>query len=264
VELKGSVAVVTGASAGIGWATAAAFAREGARVVVAARREERLNELVQEIGNRGGMAVPVVCDVGDWAQVQALAERTRQEFGRCDVLVNNAGVPGGGWFADMSMEKAEQVTRINYLGVLYGTKAFLPMMLEAGRGHVVNVASLAGRFAVPGSAVYSASKHAVVAFSESLNSTMKPHGILVTAGESWAGCNGGLPPQQRHSEGPKGVEARGRCEGDRSRRGEGDRAGAFDPAVARRHASVSSPYASALQVRHGSSCQARATCNSGR
>ena len=181
MELKGSVAVVTGASAGIGWATAAAFAREGARVVVAARREERLNQLVQEIGNRGGMAVPVVCDVGDWAQVQALAERTRQEFGRCDVLVNNAGVPGGGWFADMSMEKAEQVTRINYLGVLYGTKAFLPMMLEAGRGHVVNVASLAGRFAVPGSAVYSASKHAVVAFSESLNSTMKPHGILVTA-----------------------------------------------------------------------------------
>jgi len=117
VELKGSVAVVTGASAGIGWATAAAFAREGARVVVAARREERLKQLVQEIGNRGGMAVPVLCDVGDWAQVQALAERTRQEFGRCDVLVNNAGVPGGGWFADMSMEKAEQVTRINYLGV---------------------------------------------------------------------------------------------------------------------------------------------------
>jgi uncharacterized protein len=203
VELKGSVVVVTGASAGIGWATAAAFAREDASVVVSARREERLNRLAEEIGELGGMAVPMACDVTDWSQVQALAERTRHEFGRCDVLVNNAGVPGGGSFAEMPIEQAEQVTRVNYLGVLYGTKAFLPMMLEAGRGHVVNVASLAGRFAVPGSAVYSASKHAVVAFSESLNSTMKPHGILVTAVNPGLVATEGFPHNDAIAKGRK-------------------------------------------------------------
>ena len=180
MDVAGSVAVVTGASAGIGWATARALAREGATVVASARRIERLEELVGAIQGAGGDALAIPCDVSEWSQVQALAGRVRDTYGRCDILVNNAGVPGGGSFAELSLEQIERVVRTNYLGVLYGTKAFLPMMLAAGKGHVVNVASLAGRFAVPGASVYSSTKHAVVAFSEALYYELEPRGVLVT------------------------------------------------------------------------------------
>jgi short-subunit dehydrogenase len=181
VRLPDAVVVVTGASSGIGRATALAFARRGCHVVVAARREDLLNELAAEIGAHGRQAEVVLCDVTDLEQVRRLAVRTEEAFGRCDVLVNNAGIPGGGPFADLSMDQIERIVRVNYLGLLYCTKAFLPMMLAAGRGHVVNVASLAGRFAVPGSSVYSSTKHAVVAFSEALHFELAPRGILVTA-----------------------------------------------------------------------------------
>src|SRR5438093_9633563 len=168
MELPGAVVVVTGASAGIGRATALAFAHEGSTVVAAARREDRLADLVAEIEGAGGHAMAVRCDVTDLAQVQQLERRVREAYGRCEVLVNNAGIPGGGPFTSLSMEQIERVTRVNYLGVLYCTKAFLPLMLERSRGHIVNVASMAGRFAVPGASVYTATKHAVVAFSEAL------------------------------------------------------------------------------------------------
>jgi len=181
MELRGAVAVVTGASSGIGWATASALAREGATVVAAARREDRLRELVDGITARGGRAAAERCDVSDRSQVSSLAERVLAAHGRCDVLVNNAGVPGGGSFPDLSWEQIERVVAVNYVGVLACTKAFLPMMLSAGRGHVVNVASLAGRFALPGSSVYSSTKHAVVAFSEALNYEVSDRGVLVTA-----------------------------------------------------------------------------------
>lgn len=180
MDLRDAVVVVTGASAGIGRATALAFAREGSRVVVSARRQDRLRELSEEIRRHGRQALAVECDVTEPAQVDRLRDRVRQEFGRCDVLVNNAGVPGSGPFLESSIEQTERVVRVNYLGVLYATKAFLPMMREAGKGHVVNVASLAGRFATPGSAVYSSTKHAVVAFSEALHYEVAPLGILVT------------------------------------------------------------------------------------
>jgi short-subunit dehydrogenase len=181
VEIAGSVAVVTGASSGIGWSTAWAFARRGATVVVSARREDRLQTLAWAIGDRGGTAIPIPCDVTSRLQVEALAARVEQEAGRCDVLVNNAGVPGGGSFLDLTLDDLERVIRTNYLGVVYGTKAFVPMLLAGGRGHVVNVASMAGRYAIPGSAVYSSAKHAVVAFSESLNYELAPLGVLVTS-----------------------------------------------------------------------------------
>lgn len=181
MDLRERVAVVTGASSGIGWATSVALAREGATVVGAARREERLEELVAGISQRGGHAVGVRCDVTVRDDLFALADRVKSEFGRCDVLVNNAGVPGGGSFAKLSLEDIERVVTTNYLGVLWCTKAFLPMMLEAGPGHIVNIASLAGRFAVPGASVYTATKHAVVAFSEALHYELSPKGILVTS-----------------------------------------------------------------------------------
>jgi NADP-dependent 3-hydroxy acid dehydrogenase YdfG len=181
VDPRGAVVVVTGASSGIGEATALRFARAGSRVVLAARRLDRLKALAELIRARGGEALPVRCDVTDHADIGKLVAATLGAFGRCDVLVNNAGIPGGGRFETVTAEEIERVVRVNLLSVLLATKAFLPSMLEQGRGHVVNVASLAGRYAVPGAAVYSATKHGVVAFSEALYHELRPRGVLVTA-----------------------------------------------------------------------------------
>lgn len=170
------VAVVTGASSGIGEATARALSREGLRLVVAARREDRLGALADELG---GETLPVRCDVTLKKDLRALVAATEERFGRCDILVNNAGVPGRGRFAEVELPQLDAVTSTNYLGALWATKLFLPMLLES-RGHVVNVASIAGLYALPGAEAYAASKHAVVALSESLGLT---HGdaLKVTA-----------------------------------------------------------------------------------
>lgn len=181
MELSGAVAVVTGASSGIGEATALALAARGSNVVLAARRQERLDDLARRITADGGTALAARCDVTERDDLTNLAGIVEERFGRCDALINNAGIPGGGRFTDLSPDQIERVVRVNELGVMFATKAFLPMMLELGRGHVVNVASLAGRFAAPGSSVYAATKHAVVAFSESLFYELEAHGILVTA-----------------------------------------------------------------------------------
>lgn len=181
MELKGAVAVVTGASAGIGEAAARALARAGAVVVGAARRSDRLDALVRRIEAEGGHATAVRCDVTDPGEVAALPSEVARTHGRCDVLVNNAGIPGGGPFADLTPEQIERLVDTNLLGVFRCTKAFLPTMLEQGRGHIVNIASLAGRFAAPGISVYAATKHGVVAFSEALHYELEPRGILVTA-----------------------------------------------------------------------------------
>jgi short-subunit dehydrogenase len=181
MELNGVVAVVTGASSGIGEATALALARQGSNVVVAARRQDRLDELARRVEMYGATALAVRCDVTDRDDLANLAKGVEDRFGRCDILVNNAGIPGGGRFTDLTPDQIERVVRVNELGVMFATKALLPTMLARGRGHVVNVASLAGRFAAPGLSVYAATKHAVVAFSESLFYELEPHGILVTA-----------------------------------------------------------------------------------
>jgi short-subunit dehydrogenase len=181
MELRGAVAVVTGASSGFGELTSRILAKEGAAVVLAARRAERLEALAAEIEGKGGRALPVRCDVTEIADVQELRDRVEGAFGRCDVLLNNAGIPGGGRFADLSLDQIERVIGVNLLGVLVCTKVFLPMMLDRGTGHIVNVGSLAGRYAAPGTSVYSASKHGVVAFSESLYYELAPRGILVTS-----------------------------------------------------------------------------------
>ena len=181
MDFEGAIAVVTGASAGIGRATALAMAEAGADVVVSARRTERLEELANEIGATGRMALPIRCDVTKLKDLTQLRDQVIEEFGRADVIVNNAGIPGGGPLDSMDIDQIEEITRTNLLSVMWSTKLFLPAMLDRGRGHIVNVASLAGRFAVPGSSVYSAAKHGVVAFSESLNCELEPRGILVTA-----------------------------------------------------------------------------------
>ncbi len=179
IRLAGKVCVVTGASSGIGEATARALARAGAAVVLAARREDRLAAIAEDIRGRGGAATWQPCDVTRLDALEALRDHVAREHGRCDVLVNNAGIPGGGRFSELSVQRIRTVTETNQLSVLVGTKVFLTMLLDAG-GHVVNVASLAGRYALPGAAVYSASKHAVVAFSEALYHELGPRGVMVT------------------------------------------------------------------------------------
>ena len=174
--LAGKVCVVTGASSGIGEATARALGRIGARVVLAARRQDLLARWTKEIGPR---ATWTRCDVTSLRDLEALRDHVVTEHGRCDVLINNAGVPGGGRFADLSIDRIRLVTETNHVAVMVCTKLFLPMLLES-RGHVVNVASLAGRYALPGASVYTAAKHAVVAFSEALHHELRPRGVMVT------------------------------------------------------------------------------------
>ena len=193
MDLRGAVAVVTGASSGFGELTSRMLAKEGAAVVLAARRAERLEAMAAEIEGRGGRALAVRCDVTEVADLQGLRDRVDEAFGRCDVLINNAGIPGGGRFEDLSLEQIEQVIRVNLLGVLVCTRMFLPMMLDRQRGHIVNVGSLAGRYAAPGASVYSASKHGVVAFSEALYYELAPRGILVTSVNPGFAATEGFP-----------------------------------------------------------------------
>lgn len=181
MKLDGAVVVVTGASSGFGELSALRFAHRGARVVLAARRLDRLEALAERIEARGGNALAVRCDVTELADLERLRDRTLEVYSRCDVLVNNAGIPGGGMFEDVDLERLEKVIAVNVLALVRASKLFLPMMLEQRRGHIVNIASLAGKFPTPGAAVYGASKHAVVAFSEALYYELAPRGILVTS-----------------------------------------------------------------------------------
>src|SRR5512144_1796852 len=153
-----------------------AFAKRGARVVVVARRGDRLEALAERIERAGGSALAWTLDVTDTAKVEKLPGIVKELTGRpADVLVNNAGVPGGGAFVELSHEQIDAIVAVNLRAVLHATRAFLPGMLRRGHGHIVNVASLAGRFAPPGTAVYAATKHGVVAFSESLHYDTEPN-----------------------------------------------------------------------------------------
>lgn len=173
--------VVAGASSGVGEAAAVAFAKRGARVVLAARRTERLDAVVNRIEQEGGRALAATCDVTRPDQLDTLRVVTEEAFGPTDVLVNSAGMRGGGPFAKLDYDRIEEPVRLNVLGVMFGTRAFLPGMLARGKGHVVNIGSLAGRFATPGNAIYGATKHAVVAFSEAMNYETESRNVRVTA-----------------------------------------------------------------------------------
>jgi len=185
-KLDGKVAVITGASSGIGEATAEALAAEGAMVVVAARREDRLDDLVGRINGNGGKALAVACDVTDEEQAHDLIQRAKEEFGRVDVLVNNAGV--------MQLSKVEKglsdewrrMIEVNVLGLLYATDAAIQVMKEQGSGHLVNISSLASRGTRPGLGVYSGTKVAVNAISEALRQELLEDNIRVTMVEPGA------------------------------------------------------------------------------
>jgi NADP-dependent 3-hydroxy acid dehydrogenase YdfG len=179
-DLSGQVIAVTGASSGIGEATALACSRAGAAVALAARRIERIEALAERIAAEGGRAIAVRTDVGDEAQARAFIERTHSELGRLDVLVNNAGVMLLGPIENAPTEEWRRMIHANVFGVLYCTHAALPLMHEQGSGHVVNVSSVAGRVARAGSGVYNLTKFGVGAFSESLRQEGVALGVRVT------------------------------------------------------------------------------------
>jgi NADP-dependent 3-hydroxy acid dehydrogenase YdfG len=174
------VAVVTGASSGIGEATAIALAREGFAVALAARREKRIAELVEQIAADGGRALAVPTDVAAPESARALIERAKSEFGSVDVLVNNAGVMLLGPVLGADLEHWQRMVQVNVLGLMYCTHAALPIMQEQGGGHIVNVSSVAGRTAAAGAAAYNATKWAVVAFSEAMRQEVLNFDVRVT------------------------------------------------------------------------------------
>jgi NADP-dependent 3-hydroxy acid dehydrogenase YdfG len=181
--LDGRVAVVTGASSGIGEATAEALAREGATVAVAARRLDRLEELAKRISDEGGRAETFEVDVADEDQARGLILDSEEKLGGLDILVNNAGLMLLGPVQGADTEEWRRMVDVNCLGLLYCTHAALPVMQQRSGGHIVNVSSVAGRQADLGSAVYNMTKWGVVGFSEALRQEALHSNIRVTVVE---------------------------------------------------------------------------------
>ena len=203
-QLQGKVALVTGASSGIGEATAAALAAEGAAVAIAARRVDRLDTLKAKLEAEGARVVAVELDVTDEAACRAAVERTVQELGGLDIVINNAGVMLLGPIEGADTQDWRRMVETNVLGLMYVTHAALPHLLERG-GDVVQVSSVAGRVARAGSGVYNASKFAVGAFSESLRQEVTTRGVRVTLVEPGAVATE-LQSHITHADTKAGIE----------------------------------------------------------
>ncbi len=173
-NLKSKVVIITGASSGIGEATAKLLAQNGAKVVLAARREDRLQSLVNDIKQAGGEAVYLPTNVTSAEDMQKLAKFALQQYGRIDVLINNAGIMPVSMLNELKVQEWDQMIDVNIKGVLYGIAAVLPTMREQQSGHIINVSSVAGYSVTPLSSVYSATKFAVRAISEGLRQEESP------------------------------------------------------------------------------------------
>src|SRR3990170_3973318 len=195
--LAGQVAVVTGASRGIGRAIAVEFARAGADIVVAARSSEKapsklpgtIEETARQVeaagrrpnGRPSGRALAVPMDVTDEAQIQAMAQRTLDEFGRADILVNNAGITFPAPFSQTPLKRCDLVMNVNLRGPIMCTQAFLPHMLERGSGRIINISSYLAEVLMPGMMSYSVSKIALEKFTQALAAELEPKSIPVNA-----------------------------------------------------------------------------------
>ncbi len=179
-NIKGKIVVITGASSGLGEATARMLAKEGAAVVLGARRADRLEALVKQIAAGGGKALALATDVTDRKQVQALVDAAVKQLGRIDVMLNNAGLMPNAPLDRLKVDEWDRMIDVNIKGVLYGIAAALPYMKQQKSGHVINVSSVAGHRVRPGNAVYAATKHAVRAISEGVRLEGKPYNIRST------------------------------------------------------------------------------------
>ena len=177
-EIKDKVVVITGASSGLGEATARRLAQEGAKLVLGARRLERLQTLAEEL-SLGDEAV-VQTDVSDYEQVRHLVDHAVQTYGRIDAIINNAGLMPLSPLEALKVEDWDRTIDVNLKGVLYGIAAALPHIKEQQSGHVINVSSVAGHTVNPGGAVYSATKYGVRVISEALRQEVKPYNIRTT------------------------------------------------------------------------------------
>ena len=183
MDITGKVVIVTGASSGIGEATARAFGREGAKIVLAARRVDKLQALAHEVNAMGSGAETLVvqADLSKLEDIQSMITQTLERFGCIDVLVNNAGFGRLDWLENLDPIKDIQAQiDVNVMGVIQTTRQVLPVMIEQRAGSIINMCSMAGLVGTPTYSIYAASKHAVHGFSEALRREVKPWGIDVS------------------------------------------------------------------------------------
>lgn len=187
MDLQDKVVIITGASSGIGEATAKRLAKKGAKVVLTARREDRLKELAKNIENANGTALVVSGDVTNKDDVANVVNKTLDEYGTIDALINNAGLMPLSYVKKLKTDEWDKMVDVNIKGVLNGVAAVLPTMTEKKSGHIINIASSAAHNYFPGGAVYCATKAAVKMFSEGLRQELAPkYGINVTSIEPGA------------------------------------------------------------------------------
>jgi NADP-dependent 3-hydroxy acid dehydrogenase YdfG len=178
--IKDKIVVITGASSGLGDATARHLSAQGASVVLGARREDRIRSLAKELTSKGGKAIAIATDVTDCEQVKRLVDMAVKTYGRVDVMINNAGLMPQSPLERLKIEDWDRMIDVNIKGVLYGIAAALPAMKQQKSGQIINVSSVAGHKVRAGGAVYSATKHAVLALSEGLRQEVRPYNIRTT------------------------------------------------------------------------------------
>jgi NADP-dependent 3-hydroxy acid dehydrogenase YdfG len=185
--LKNKVAIITGASSGIGYATSLTLSKAGIRVAVGARRTERLQELKKQIIKNNGEILIQKTDVTRKSDCDSLVNTIVEKWGKVDILINNAGLMPLSYFKNGKVEEWEQMIDVNIKGVLYCTSAVVPYMVEKKSGHIINISSVAGRIVFAGGSVYCATKHAIAALSEGLRKELSPtYNIRVTCIEPGA------------------------------------------------------------------------------
>jgi NADP-dependent 3-hydroxy acid dehydrogenase YdfG len=179
-NIEGKVVIITGASSGLGEAAARHLSALGATVVLGARRVDRIEALAKELTDQGGRALAMATDVTRYLEVQRLADIAVQNYGRIDVLINNAGLMPQSPLERRKIDDWNRTIDVNIKGVLYGIAAVLPTMQQQKAGHIINVSSVAGHKVRTGGAVYAATKHAVRVISEGLRQEVKPYDIRTT------------------------------------------------------------------------------------
>jgi len=180
MDFKNKVILITGASSGIGKETAIEFAKLGANIVLVARRKDKLEQVANELKDFHTSILVCQCDVSKKDQVKEMSKMVLEKFDSVDILVNNAGFAIYGSVSDLTIDEIESQMDTNYFGMIYCIKNFLPSMLKQKSGHIVNVASVAASFGLPGIASYCASKFAMLGFSEGLKHELKDTGVGIT------------------------------------------------------------------------------------
>jgi short-subunit dehydrogenase len=180
MNFKDKVVLITGASSGIGKESAIEFAKLGANIVLVARRKEKLEQVADELKKFKVTILTCQCDISNKDQVKEMSKTVLEKFDSVDILVNNAGFAIYGSVSDLTIDEIESHMETNYFGMIYCIKNFLPSMLDKQSGHIVNVASVAASFGLPGMASYCASKFAMLGFSEGLKHELKNTGVGIT------------------------------------------------------------------------------------